>query len=81
VGKVQSKKNAVRMLEQATRLISRSPELRMSGRATGRLLADLHKYIAMLKRLDQDDPLEQEFWECLQKAISKFVRCLLQARR
>jgi len=65
------KKNAVRMLEQAVRLASRNAGLRMSVMATGRLVADLHKLVAKLERLATDDPNDTEFWEMLQKTISR----------
>jgi translation initiation factor IF-3 len=75
------KKNAVRMLEQAVRLASRNAGLRMSVMATGRLVADLHKLVAKLERLATDDPNDTEFWEMLQKTISKLAKCLRQVNR
>jgi hypothetical protein len=69
------KTSAVRMLEQAVRRSICAAEFRMSGMATGRLETDLRKYVALLKRLAQDDPSE-EFWEILQKAILKLVKYL-----
>ena len=76
MGKLNRKRNVVRMLEQAIRLTERTTGSRMSGWATGRLQKEMHKYLAVLKRLEQDDPNEIEFWEALQKAISTIVKCL-----
>lgn len=74
--KLNRKRNAVRMLEQAIRLAERTTDSRMSGRATGRLQKEMRKYLAVLGRLEQDDPNDKEFWETLHKAISTIVKCL-----
>jgi hypothetical protein len=76
VTKLNRKRSAVRMLEQAIRLTERTAGSRMSGWATGRLQKEMHKYVTVLKRLEQDDPNDEEFWETLHKAISTIVRCL-----
>src|ERR1700720_1281632 len=81
VTKINRKKNAARMLEQAIQLSSRIANSGMSDKATGRLEKEMHKYLAVLKRLEQDDPGDTEFWEILQKAILKIVRCLRQISR
>ena len=79
--KINKKRSAVRMLEQAIRLSTRIAEPGMSGRATGRLEKEMHKYLAVLKRLEQDDPNDTEFWDTVQKAILKIVKCLRQISR
>jgi hypothetical protein len=76
MGKLNRKRNAVRMLEQAVRLTRRTADSRMSGRTTGRLQKEMHKYLAVLKCLQQDDPNDKEFWETLHKALSTIVKCL-----
>jgi hypothetical protein len=81
VTKINKKRSAVRMLEQAIQLSSGIAESRMSGRATGRLEKEMHKYLAVLKRLEQDDPRDTEFWDIVQKAILKIVKCLRQISR
>lgn len=63
------------MLKQAVRLTLRG----MPGKATGRLAADLNKYVALLEAKAHDDPSDDEFWEVLHKTASKLVRCLRQA--
>jgi hypothetical protein len=81
VTKLNRKKNAVRMLEQAIRLSSQIAGSGMSGRATGRLEKEMHKYLAVLKGLEQDNPSDNEFWETLQKAILTIVKCLRHLSR
>jgi hypothetical protein len=81
VTKLNRKRNVVRMLEQATQLTSRIAGLNMSGRATGRLEKEMHKYSAVLKSLEPDDPNDSEFWETLQKAILTIVKCLRHLSR
>lgn len=74
--KLNRRRNAVRMLEQAIRLTRRTIDSRMSGQATGGLEKEMRKYVTVLKRLEQDDPDAEEFWETLNKAILKIVKCL-----
>ena len=81
VSKLNRRKNAVRMLEQAIRLSGQIAGAGVSGRATGRLEKEMHKYLAVLKRLEQDNPSDTEFWAVLQKAILKIVKCLRQISR
>jgi hypothetical protein len=76
VTKLNRRRNAVRMLEQAIRLTRRTIDSRMSGQATGGLEKEMRKYVTVLKRLEQDDHNDQQFWENLQKAILKIVKCL-----
>ena len=79
--KVNRKKSAVRMLGQAIHLTTGITGSRMSVGATGRLQKEMHKYLAVLKRLELDDPDEQQFWVTLQKAILTIVKCLRQIHR
>jgi hypothetical protein len=81
MGKLNKKQDAVRMLEQAVRLTRRHTDSRMSGRATGGLEKEMHKYIAVLKRLEHDDPDSQEFWETVHKTVGVIVRCLRNVDR
>lgn len=79
--KLNRKRNVVRMLGRAIRLTKRITDSRMSGQATGRLEKEMHRYLAVLKRLEQDDPKFEEFWDTLQKAILTIVKCLRQVDR
>ena len=74
--KLNRRRSAVRMLEQAIRLTRRTTDFRMSGQATGGLEKEMRKYVTVLKRQAQDDPNDEEFWETLHKAILKIVKCL-----
>jgi len=77
--KSRTKKKAVRMLRQAARMTIQVTASRMSGKATGRLAADLNRYVAILERKVQENPDDPEFWNILHKAASKLVKCLRQA--
>lgn len=68
------------MLEASVRLATRRSNASMSGRADGRLAADLGGYVTRLKRLAQDDP-NDEFWEILQRALVKLVRFVCRGGR
>jgi len=80
VSKLNRRKNAMRMLGQAIRLSGQIAGSGVSGRATGRLEKEMHKYLAALKRLEPDEPSDTEYWAVLQKAILKIVKCLEQFR-
>jgi hypothetical protein len=76
MAKQNKKQNAVRMLEQAIRLTKRTTVSRVSGRATGRSEKEMNKYLAVLKRLECDDPDSEEYWDNVHKVVGLIVRCL-----
>ena len=79
--KSTARKNAaVRMFEQAVRLALRIREPGMSGMTSGRLAANLRKYVGRLKNLARDDP-DNRFWLVLQRAILKLVKYLRDLNR
>jgi len=78
--KIQRKLAAVRLLEQAVRLLQ-SQIARTSGLndPSDRSIADLCRYSAKLRDLAKHDP-DSRFWEVFQRAYLKLLKHLLRFR-